>query len=115
MADYFSENEIQNAMNRVNQMRKKADYYLTEDISTKQGGKAGTKQEGQKRQTAPPPAPVKQPQQHQAVPKSQSPFGFLSSLFGGDTDKMLILGLIMLLSREGADQMLLFALLYILM
>lgn len=41
--------------------------------------------------------------------------GILDSLFNGETDKLLILGLIWLLSKEKADQMLIMALFYILM
>lgn len=39
----------------------------------------------------------------------------LSSLFDGDTDKLLIMGLILILSKEKADQKLIMALLYILL
>lgn len=41
--------------------------------------------------------------------------GILDNIFNGETDKLLILGMVWLLSKENADQMLIMALLYILM
>lgn len=41
--------------------------------------------------------------------------GLLGSLFGGESDKLLIMGMIYLLSKESGDQMLIMALFYILM
>lgn len=88
MADYSS-NEINDAKRRVEEMRQRAREYVDS-----------------------PPQQESPPTQNNTAPLS-----FLSS-FGIDklgNDSSLILALILILSREGADNMLILALLYILL
>ena len=105
MADIYTDNDIQNAVKRVNQMRQKADFYVNDDIKT------GSQPKKEIQKTEKKILPTEKNQ----ADKTSNPLSFLSGIFGGDKDKMLILGLIILLSREGADQTLLMALLYILL
>ena len=59
------------------------------------------------------PKPFQQAQRIRQKQHEQKPQGMLSSLFHLDSDVSLILPLLLLLGREGADDILLLALLYI--
>ena len=88
----FSYSDISDAKRRVEEMRKKAQSYVGEDNN----------------ESAPP------PEIRENKPNSNNFFDLLGSLSAND-DSALILALILILSREKADNMLILALLYILL
>ncbi len=97
----FSSNDINDAKRRVEEMRKKANDYIDSPKTNKDfsGDSNGN-----------------------SINKNDSPLSFLSdltgSLFsssGNDGSQGLILALILILSKEGADSKLILALLYILL
>lgn len=96
----FNSNDINDAKRRVEEMRKKANNY----IDTPQNEDKTFKNSSAKSDN-----------------KNKSPLSFLSdltgSLFSSDNDgsQGLILALILILSKEGADSKLILALLYILL
>lgn len=96
----FNSNDINDAKRRVEEMRKKANNY----IDTTQNEDKTFKNSSAKSDN-----------------KNKSPLSFLSdltgSLFSSDNDgsQGLILALILILSKEGADSKLILALLYILL
>lgn len=97
----FNSNDINDAKRRVEEMRKKANNY----IDTQQNEDKTFKNSSEKSDN-----------------KNNSPLSFLSdltgSLFsssGNDGSQGLILALILILSKEGADSKLILALLYILL
>lgn len=97
----FNSNDINDAKRRVEEMRKKANNY----IDTPQNEDKAFKNSSAKSDN-----------------KNNSPLSFLSdltgSLFsssGNDGSQGLILALILILSKEGADSKLILALLYILL
>lgn len=97
----FNSNDINDAKRRVEEMRKKANNY----IDTTQNEDKNFKNSSAKSDN-----------------KNNSPLSFLSdltgSLFsssGNDGSQGLILALILILSKEGADSKLILALLYILL
>lgn len=97
----FNSNDINDAKRRVEEMRKKANNYIdTSQNEDKTSRNSNTKSNN----------------------KNDSPLSFLSdltgSLFsssGNDGSQGLILALILILSKEGADSKLILALLYILL
>ena len=97
----FNSNDINDAKRRVEEMRKKANNYIdspqkTNVTSDNSGGKSNN--------------------------KNESPLSFLSDITGSlfslsknDGSQGLILALILILSKEGANSKLILALLYILL
>ena len=88
----FSYSDINDARRRVEEMRKRAQSYVGEE----------------NKESAP------QPETRENKPNSNNFFDLLGSLSAND-DSALILALILILSREKADNMLILALLYILL
>ena len=95
----------QQAIERVKQMQKQSAQTMTEKADEKD-----QKQEKQKPPSTRPPEIRKSKARPQSKPKTASP---LSSLFHLDSDTAMILPLLILLGREGTDDILLLALLYI--
>ncbi|MGN0522876.1 MAG: hypothetical protein ACI4IG_01215 [Eubacterium sp.] len=99
MAD-FSVSDIDEAKRRVQEMRNRAKSFVDQPVT---------------------PTPVSQPE-HKSIASSppidkslgSSENGIMNGLFNS-SDSSLILALVMILSREGADNMLILALLYILL
>ncbi len=137
MADTIAGNEflrMQNdAINRVRQMQRRADSFVAPKAPEQAAAPViqqpaqpqRAQQSQQSQQSQRPQRPTGNTVQ-QAAPQTggmlaglsggNSPIsGILDSLFNGETDKLLILGLIWLLSKEKGDQMLIMALIYILM
>lgn len=127
MPDEYSYNDFvkmqQQAIDRVRQMQKKATDVepqkaaKSQPTETKQPKQNDTPRQNQNPKPQPPKQETKQqfkpPIQHEPthnMQKKQSPFAFLSNM---DSDMSLILPLLLLLGKEGADNILLLALLYI--
>lgn len=99
----FSDNDINEAKRRVWEMRNRASHYIEDS--------PGSAAEKNGRDDAPPAG--------QSKAKEKAAESPISSLFniGGDGDNsfIIILALIMILSKEGADNTLILALLYLLL
>lgn len=97
----FSPNDINDARRRVREMRDRARSYVGEP-----------QQEQNEKET-------KEKEKNEAPPQNNNDFfGGLGDIFGrlsSNEDSSLILALILILSREKADNMLILALLYILL
>ena len=105
MAD-FSASDIDEAKRRVREMRNRAQSFVNRPEETQNNGAPQDKPQGQC--------------QSDNAPNRERGGGsdFMGSLFGDmfkSDDSALILALVMILSREGADNMLILALLYILL
>lgn len=110
MAD-FPVSEINEAKKRVQEMRERAREFVNEEPQSAEPEKEEyTKSEPQSKEP---------PKQEKSQNNSNSPsdeFDMLGSLFSGeDRSKIIILALILILSHEKADNMLILALLYILL
>lgn len=133
MADIVTGNEFlrmqTDAVNRVKQMQRRADSFVAsppagetprqEDHPSPPHHESRPKPFDHHQNVHSMPAPAVR--EHHVEPMQllgggNNPItGILESLFGGESDKLLVLGLIWLLSKEKADQMLIMALFYILM
>lgn len=116
MADFYSDKDINDAINRVRQMQRRADSYIPNSRPQAPQMKqkpepAPEKVNHQKEHTSHTPSMKNSPTKASSNPITS----LISSIFSGDSDKLLIMGLILLLSKEQGDQMLIMALLYILL
>lgn len=105
MAD-FSASDIDEAKRRVREMRNRAQNFVNRSEETQNNSAPQDEPKGQS--------------QSDNAPNRERGGGsdFMASLFGDmfkSDDSALILALVMILSREGADNMLILALLYILL
>lgn len=103
----LNQNEIAAAKKRIEEMRSRANSYVKRPPDTKQ-----------ERKNAPGSAPPVQAceETQQTSSKQSTPFdSIFSILSSSDNSSALILALILILSREKADNMLILALLYILL
>ena len=105
MAD-FSSNDINDAKRRVEEMRNRARKYVDSPQDTQSYNQTNNNAHSGSTENNNPPPP------------SGSLFGGLGDIFSkisGSDDSSLILALVLILSREKADNMLILALLYILL
>lgn len=106
---FFSESDINEAKRRVREMQSRADYYVSDEENKKNTTDRKSSNAEKKRKNT------------QIPPENQDESGdlagsFLSDILGdGDKSQLIILVLILVLSREGADNMLILALLYLLL
>lgn len=104
MAD-FSSNDINDAKRRVEEMRNRARSYIGSPQDNQSQNTNNTDNTGNTEKSNPPPS-------------SNSPLAGLGDIFNKlsfNDDSSLILALVLILSREKADNMLILALLYILL
>lgn len=112
---YFSESDINEAKRRVREMQSRANHYVSEEPKSEE-----RKQENNSFQNGfPPPSNLGEGEREKEKNnenRDNSEQGSLLDLFGGgDKSQLIILALIFVLSREGADNMLILALLYLLL
>lgn len=94
------------AIKRVNEMRKKADYYVNSSKFQNEEKQTEPKEENEEEQK----------KSENSEPNSGEQNGIFSNLFDNlSEDNILVIVLILVLSQEGADQLLIFALLYLLL
>lgn len=100
---YFSESDINEAKRRVKEMQSRADSFVGDNGNSRQSNGVNDEK---------PPSPAAIKNENNNTPSPAANTG--SDLFSGDKSQLLILALIFILSREGADNQLLLALLYLL-
>lgn len=115
MADFYSDKDINDALNRVRQMQRRADSYVPHSKPEVASKKPPQTLPQEMRQHAEHTSHTQSMKNSPTKASSNPISSLISSIFSGDSDKLLIMGLILLLSKEQGDQMLIMALLYILM
>lgn len=108
------------AINRMRQMHSRSNntFMTKQEYERSHGGQNTVKEACDSREKSEEPPKAEQGHCPRVVHHQQQNGGLmstLSSLFSVDSDKLLIMGLILILSREKADQMLIMALVYILL
>ena len=113
---YFSESDINDAKRRVREMQNRANNFVSEE--PKKNNDGFNHQQQNRRQNADRTEENRKSENNSKDGRddSKSSQGSLLDLFGdGDKSQLIILALIFVLSREGADNMLILALLYLLL
>lgn len=113
---YFSESDINDAKRRVREMQNRANNFLSEE--PKKNNDGFNHQPQNNRQNADRTEENRKSEKifKEGTENSKNGQGSLLDLFGdGDKSQLIILALIFVLSREGADNMLILALLYLLL
>lgn len=100
---YFSESDINDAKRRVREMQNRANNFVNEES-----------ERNNEAYNIPPQSNPQKAEEEQENSKSTQN-SILDFLGVGDASQLVILALILVLSREGADNMLILALLYLLL
>lgn len=113
---YFSESDINDAKRRVREMQNRANNFVSEAPERNNDGFNHQQQNRRKNADRTEDNYKNEKNSNDGTENRKSSQGSLLDLLGdGDKSQLVILALILVLSREGADNMLILALLYLLL